>query len=76
MGLIAVDRTHITVLDADRLRAARLQIFGSTLRVETATTGLAPEHMAEIDVAHWFDDPDEDGDCEVSHWRPAGGGAA
>ena len=75
MGLIAVDRTHITVLDADRLRGARLQIFGSTLRVETAPTGLAPEHMAEIDVAHWFDDPDEDGGCEVAHWRRAGGGA-
>jgi len=75
-GLIEIDRTHITVLDADRLRAARLQIFGGTLRVETAPTGRAPEHVAEIDVAHWFDDPDEDGGSEVSHWRPAGGGAA
>jgi CRP-like cAMP-binding protein len=75
MGLIEVGRKDITVLDADRLRAVRLQIFGNALRVEMAPTGQAPEHTAEIDVAHWFHGPTEDSDSEVPHWGPAGSAA-
>lgn len=75
MGLIEVTRQHIKVLDAERLRAVRLQIFGNTLRVGLSPAGQAPANIPEIDVAHWFDDPDTDGGCEVPHWRPAEGGA-
>lgn len=75
-GLIEVARQHITVLDAERLRAARLQIFGSAVRVGLAQTGQAPVSIPEVDVVHWFDDPDEDGGCEVPHWRPSAQGEA
>ena len=76
LGLIEVARQHVTVLDVERLRAVRLRIFGSAMRVELSPTGQAPASIPEVDVAHWFEDADEDGGCEVPHWRPVGDGAA
>jgi len=76
LGLIEVARQHVTVLDVERLHAVRLRIFGSAMRVELSPTGQAPASIPEVDVAHWFEDADEDGGCEVPHWRPVGDGAA